>query len=334
MKNMIISGVITASIGFGVIAPSGAMEQDYNKQYGQENSLYYQPQNANSSQLTQNLPTISIQPNQYMNYGAYGYSQMDNKYTTYYQGIDVGVIDSQTGLFSSPIVFLPDQRIRESDNKTMLLDFAEKPIELQKCSNCYHIATQFIQGVSYGLEVYMGNRKIGQISEYNGIFYPLDYQFPSQETGRNILCSFQKEIFSLELQNGNYWRVISHAKLAGIWSLYKAYCDKLGKKEIAIRRNHQNNQGLELDGYWDGAWGSCQDDIDSLEKLRKNKPYPFSLEALDIELSLEDIIKIYKLHGVIQLRNIDKNSTKILLGCGNYPLDSFFREKKHFHKGT
>ena len=120
-----------------------------------------------------------------------------------------------------------------------------------------------------------------------------------------------------------------------IWGLYKKYCNQLGQKELEIKRSYYNDNNLELHPYYDGSWGSCIDDLEILEKqINGGANYPSVLDKLEIDLSWEQIEEIFNKYGIIQLRKIDENSHKLLLGCGNKPINDFFQTRGHYHKGT
>lgn len=56
------------------------------------------------------------------------------------------------------------------------------------------------------------------------------------------------------------------------------------------------------------------------------------INQLDITLPIDKIKKIFEEYGVIQLREAE-TSTKLLLGCGNCPVDPQFHNDKHKHEG-
>lgn len=123
------------------------------------------------------------------------------------------------------------------------------------------------------------------------------------------------------------------AKVQKVWELYKQFCHQLGEKELEIKRNYYGDNNLQLNSYYDSAWGTCSDHIEKLEsEMKRGDQYPTVLNDLDIDLPLNEIEEIFNKYGVIQLRKIDNHSKKILLGCGNYPLEDFYRERGHYHK--
>lgn len=151
-----------------------------------------------------------------------------------------------------------------------------------------------------------------------------------------ILCVFQmaslSSVFSMDLPEKQ--DLPKEIKIERIWGLYKKYCEILGKKELEIKRRYYEDPSLQLHPYYDGAWGSCMDEVNALgEQIGEGEQYPEALNNLDVNLSWNEIEDVFNKYGVIQLRKIDGDSHKLLLGCGNYPIDEGFRDWGHFHKG-
>jgi hypothetical protein len=109
-----------------------------------------------------------------------------------------------------------------------------------------------------------------------------------------------------------YEEACFNCNIKEIWDLYGDFC-KNQPDNIVGRSAREDYKRLTDQG------------------LNDDKTYPNVLNKLTIELTNEEIKNIYKKFGVIQLRYIHPEDTKLLIGCGNNPILDF--QTNHEHKG-
>lgn len=118
-------------------------------------------------------------------------------------------------------------------------------------------------------------------------------------------------------------------KLKAIWHMYGYYCYNLSMKDSYV-----SEEATKQHDYYDFTSTRCYSDIRKLHKtMGGESPYPPAFDKLDITLPWSDIVRIFTESGVIQLRPIEQNSHQLLLGCGNFPINGFYRALRHDHKG-
>ena len=115
--------------------------------------------------------------------------------------------------------------------------------------------------------------------------------------------------------------------LRRIWELYGEFVESLKTPGAS------DNSVLSYCQYSGMVGVSASADFDTLEKTANGGAYPPSLRDLTVDLPIEEIEDIFIKYGVIQLRAIDPTVTRLLLGCGNSPIDPHYYPGHH-HQGS